>query len=58
MSRKRFNRFLSLLMCYAWEIKKGNADVTFSKALKCAWMVTKEEMNNTALPLITGQWNL
>ncbi len=58
MSRKRFNRFLSHLMRYAWEVKKGNTKITFQKALQYAWMVTKEEMNNTTLPLITGQWSL
>lgn len=55
MNRSQFNRYLSCLMVYAWQLKK-NRNIAFRKALKHTWAVSNEERNNIAFRFITQNW--
>ncbi|MBK7883440.1 MAG: hypothetical protein IPJ81_06370 [Chitinophagaceae bacterium] len=55
MNRAQFNRYLSCLMLYAWQLKKSK-NIAFKKALKHTWMVSNEERRKTAFQFVTYNW--
>ncbi|MEI6949784.1 hypothetical protein V9K67_21535 [Paraflavisolibacter sp. H34] len=67
MQREMFNRFLSCLMGYSWQVHRTGKrtsgsgikkkDRSFADALRHSWKVSREELSGRALPLVTSGWN-
>lgn len=55
MDRQQFNRYLSFLMIYAWQLKKSRG-IPFRKALKHTWLIANEERRKTAFQFVTYNW--